>query len=369
LSGNIVHITGAGECDLRADQAGDSTYNPAPPEFQSFPIFTATQVITFGPIPQKTYGDPDFNVSATASSGLPVALSVPFGNCTVTGSTVHITGAGSCQIDAVQLGDANYDQASAVSQAFLIVAASQSISFAALPAKTFGDPDFAVTATATSGLPVFLLAAGNCTVSGNVVHLTSGGSCSITAMQPGNANYQAASPVAQTFSIAQPIKLNQTITFGPLANKTYGNPDFTIAAIASSGLQVTFSATGNCTVSGNLVHITGAGSCSIVASQAGNATYNPATPVTQAFSIAKANQTITFPIIPDHIVTDPDFTITATATSGLTVNFSTSGKCTITGNLVHLTATGNCMITALQPGNANYNPAPSVKQTFQIKKR
>ena len=90
----------------------------------------------------------------------------------------------------------------------------------------------------------------------------------------------------------QPQKQNQTITFGALSSKTYGDPHFNASATASSNLPVSFSASGNCTISGNTVSITGAGNCDISASQAGNDNYNPAPNVTQSFSIAKADPTI-----------------------------------------------------------------------------
>src|SRR5205823_4238709 len=148
--------------------------------------------------------------------------------------------------------------------------------------------------TASSGLPVSLSASGNCTVttpSPGTVHITGAGSCTITASQAGNANFNAAANVPQSFSIA---KADQTITFGPLANKTFGDPDVNITATALSGLSVSFTATSNCTVSRNTVHLTGAGACTITASQAGNANFNAAPDVPQSFNIAKANQTITF---------------------------------------------------------------------------
>jgi hypothetical protein len=81
-------------------------------------------------------------------------------------------------------------------------------------------------------------------------------------------------------------KLNQTITFGPLPNKKFGDPDFSVSATASSGLPVSFAASGRCTVSGSTVHLTGPGSCTIAASQPGNASYNAAAVVSQSFSIA-----------------------------------------------------------------------------------
>lgn len=86
--------------------------------------------------------------------------------------------------------------------------------------------------------------------------------------------------------------LEQTITFGELANKTFGDADFTVSAEATSGLPVAFAAGGKCTVSGSTVHLTGAGSCTVTASQPGDANYNPAPEVSRTFSIAKGAATL-----------------------------------------------------------------------------
>jgi hypothetical protein len=171
--------------------------------------------------------------------------------------------------------------------------------------------------------------------------------------------------VPQTFTIAA-AKQNQTITFGALGNKTFGDPDFTVSATASSGLTVTFGASGNCTVTVASVHLTGAGSCTITASQAGNATYNSAPDVPRTFTIARANQTIAFKKLGAQKLGSPDFTVSATASSGLTVSFSASGSCSVAGTTVHLTAKGTCTITASQPGDSNYNPAASVANSFKV---
>jgi hypothetical protein len=161
-------------------------------------------------------------------------------------------------------------------------------------------------------------------------------------------------------------KANQTITFGALAGKTFGDPPFTVSATASSGLAVSFGASGNCTIATATVTITGAGSCTITASQAGNVNYNAAANVQQTFAIAKANQTITFDALADKTTSDPPFTVSATASSGLTVSFSASGSCTVSGSTVTITGTGSCTITASQAGNANYNPASNVARAFNI---
>src|SRR5205823_3504358 len=82
------------------------------------------------------------------------------------------------------------------------------------------------------------------------------------------------------------VKADQTITFDALAGKTYGDADFALSASASSGLTVSFSASGACTVTGSTVHLTGAGSCTITASQGGDSQYNPAPDVAHSFNIA-----------------------------------------------------------------------------------
>ena len=71
------------------------------------------QVINFDPIPDKTYGDPDFGLTATASSG----LGVTFGTSnsvvvSVSGSTASVHNAGEVLISASQPGNATYASAS-----------------------------------------------------------------------------------------------------------------------------------------------------------------------------------------------------------------------------------------------------------------
>ena len=78
-----------------------------------------------------------------------------------------------------------------------------------------------------------------------------------------------------------------------------GGPTYTPTATASSGLTVTFAiAPGSvCVIAGGIVSFTAAGTCTINASQAGNANYNAATSVTQTIVVqaTQGSQTITFP--------------------------------------------------------------------------
>ncbi|MGE0822041.1 MAG: hypothetical protein AB7G75_03545 [Candidatus Binatia bacterium] len=95
------------------------------------PNYTAAksdQTITFNALTNKTYGDADFSVSATASSGLPVAFSSQTTSvCTVSGTTVHIVSAGTCTLRASQAGDSSYNAAPNVDQSFTINKANATV--------------------------------------------------------------------------------------------------------------------------------------------------------------------------------------------------------------------------------------------------
>lgn len=77
------------------------------------------QEIIFPEIAAKTVGDADFQLTASASSGLPITYEVVSGNVTITGNTVHIVSDGSVTIKAVQAGDDNFESAEA-SRSFVV---------------------------------------------------------------------------------------------------------------------------------------------------------------------------------------------------------------------------------------------------------
>ena len=90
-------------------------------------------------------------------------------------------------------------------------------------------------------------------------------------------------------------KQNQTISFDTPADRTFGDPPFTLSATASSGLAVSYISLTPvaCSVAGSTVTILQAGSCTIRASQAGDGGYNPALDEDRSFTIARAAVTAT----------------------------------------------------------------------------
>ncbi|MDQ1381382.1 MAG: large repetitive protein, partial [Actinomycetota bacterium] len=164
----------------------------------------------------------------------------------------------------------------------------QSITFTAPPTSTLAQSPVTVSATASSGLPVSFSSSTTsvCTVSGTTVTLLTTGICTIQADQAGNASFNAATPVQQSFSVISGPGA-QTITFSPIADATLGQSPLVANATASSGLPVSFSSLTMfvCTVSSASVSLLTPGTCTIQADQAGNASYNSATSVQQSFAV------------------------------------------------------------------------------------
>jgi hypothetical protein len=153
---------------------------------------------------------------------------------------------------------------------------------------------------------------------------------------------------ASAAATATVAKRDQTISFGALADKTYGDADFSVSATATSGLTVSFNATGACTVTGNTVHITGAGTCNVTASQAGDSNYNAASAVTRSFNVAKAATATAVSSSPNPSTSGQSVTLTATVTSSAgtptgTIQFKVDG--TNLGSPVSLDASGTASVS------------------------
>lgn len=266
--------------------------------------------------------------------------------------------------------------APAANQNFVLTVAkaNQTITFVGPGPQTFSSTPVAVSATASSTLAVTFSSTtpAICSVSGTSVTMITVGTCTIAADQAGNANFNAAPQVTQSFVISQ---ASQTITFGAQAPRTFSNSPQAInpLATATSGLPVTYSSTtpAVCTVSGSTFTSVSLGTCTIAANQAGNANYSAAPQVTQSFAITQGSQTIAFGPLPNRSLGTPPFTVTATASSGLAVSFAsqTTAVCTTSGtngSTVTMLILGTCTIQATQAGSANFAAATPVNASFLV---
>jgi hypothetical protein len=163
---------------------------------------------------------------------------------------------------------------------------------------------------------------------------------------------------------------SQTITFPAIATQAIGTP-LTLTATATSGLPVSYASltAAICTVDNTTSTATliGYGTCRIQVTQAGNAGYTAAAPVSQSFFVQREAQTISFPAIATQAIGTP-LTLTATATSGLPVSFIslTPAICTVNGTTATLTASGSCGIEATQTGDTTYGAAPVATRSFYV---
>ena len=339
--------------------------NPAP-----LTITADSQAKTYlDPLPDLTWTPGSFTNGDTAAvlSGSPA--------CTTTATAASPVGAYPITCATGTLAAADYTF-SFVDGSLTIGKADQAITFGPLDPKTVGDPPFVVSATTTSPLAVSFAATGACTVLADEVTLTGAGSCTITASQAGDDNWNAATPVDQTFSIGKLDQAALAVT-APTAG-TYG----TFYDLAFSGGSGTGALTWEvvegstaCAIAsggphdGQLQITAGTGDCTVRVTRAADATYNAAS-ATGTVLVGKADQAIDFDAAPTGVVVAGTASVHATASSTLAVAYSsmTTDVCTVdpaTGALT-LLAVGTCTIAGDQAGDSNWNAAPQVTQDVAV---
>jgi hypothetical protein len=123
-----------------------------------------------------------------------------------------------------------------------------------------------------------------------------------------------------------------------------------------------------CTVLSDEASLHVEGTCTIVASQAGNDIYGAAKE-SRSFKVLPRSQSITFPAIADQTV-GKLLTLKATASSKLAVSFAstTTAICKVTGTTASMLAAGTCTIKATQPGDLVYAAAPPISRSFTVAK-
>ena len=140
-----------------------------------------------------------YTIRATAADGSVITVNV-------TGSPAKITGltpGKSYRFTVIANNSAGASESSPATEPLTISLVNQTISFAAPADRASNSGSFALSATASSGLPVtFTLVSGPGLLAGNVVDLTgAAGPVKLRASQAGNATYAAAPEVEVTFTV------------------------------------------------------------------------------------------------------------------------------------------------------------------------
>ncbi len=177
-----------------------------------------------------------------------------------------------------------------------------------------------------------------------------------------NSNYTVTQPSLSATITAKAL----TISGATGNNKVFDNTTTatftgTLTGIVSPDV-VTFTGSGTFATSGAGTGIAITSTATLGGAGAGNYTLTQPTGITA--NITQASQSITFGALADRIVGGATFNLTATASSGLTVTYTSSNPAvaTVSGTTVTIVGAGTTIITASQSGNANYSSASDVPQ-------
>ncbi len=370
LQGKQLSINGAGEAVVKITQAGNADFHPAEKEVR-FTIAKATQTITAENVANKTYGESDFSLNVSSSSGQPVALQLVKGNVTLSNQLLSIQGAGAVEIKASQAGNNNYEKAEDVFIRFQVNKAPQFISFSEVQAQIFGAAPLSLTASSDAGLPVNIAVVSGPAVWENpLLTLTGAGSVRLRAAQPGNDNYLAASAVEQVFTVS---KAPQEITFEEIFDQELSDTPLELSAFSSVGLEVGFQlVTGPARIeNGNQLYLEDAGEVVVEAVQPGNENYLAAAVVRRSFFVKaseKLAQSIAISPLPDTVLATESLQLDWTVSSELEARVELEGPALLQDRTLIFTGSGLVSVRLLQEGNEAYNAAvPVVKEVFVAK--
>lgn len=239
--------TGAGNC---GGTLVGTTYTTAPvtancsvsATFTAVPLIAQT-ITGFAPPASVNFGAPPVTLSAVgggSGNAIVFATTSAATVCAVSGTAVTFNGIGTCNLTANQAAANGYTAAPQVTASIVINQGPQTIAFNPPATVGISSGSFALSGVSSSGLPLSYVSnsPATCTVTGTTVRLVSAGTCSVTASQPGNANYLAAPSVTRTFVIGASALLASsassarvgeilTLTFAVAGNNPSGTAAFT----------------------------------------------------------------------------------------------------------------------------------------------
>ena len=203
--GNTLSFTGVGSVTITASQAGNGNYEAAAPVARNFTVNRAIATVQLANLGQTYNGSQRFAAATTNPSGKTV-------NFTYDGSPTAPTNAGSYEVVAT-IDDSIY-QGSA-SGTLVVAKAGQTILFAPIADQIATATVNVVATGGSSGNPVnFAVTEGPGSIlGGSTLTFSGAGSVTITASQVGNSNYEAAPPVARTFTVTE---ANATVSLSEL---------------------------------------------------------------------------------------------------------------------------------------------------------
>ncbi|MEM9566574.1 MAG: DUF6777 domain-containing protein, partial [Actinomycetota bacterium] len=381
IDGTVLVPVGVGTCEVTLSQDGNDGWAPAPDrvltiEITDDPDLQPVEIALDLPTTVRLGADP-LTLTAVTNPDRPVDF-VAAGACSLVGADrLVFDTVGECEVIAVADGGSGYRRAVARS-VLTVTAGAQTLGLGGIPrTAVVSSTAVPLPATSSAGLAITYTVTGPCRLGAGGLQLTGPGSCVVDASAPGNAETE---PVDQRLTItvteAPTVERRaQTITFAQPGALQVGGAGIRLTATASSGLPVALTVTdGDCRLSAGSLTPGGAGRCTVVASQPGNAEVEPAEPVTRTVTVARLTPTLTVAIgggSATEMVEGERRTVTATVSSGpAAVITSTTGPCSASGpDQIRADGTaGTCRVTVAAAGDADHDPV-SRNVTIRVKVR
>jgi hypothetical protein len=386
IANGILTYTGDGSCQIAVSQGADATYLAATGPTQTFTVqssgsalaITTTQLtylaVGNGSSPQVLgvdgvplgAGALTFVVSASGSAG-----------CSITPSGLLAYGStGTCSVYAtIQANGAVSAQTSPTVTITIAPSAQAGITIVTTSTPYTSALTVQLSTTGGSGngavsYQVIDAGTAGCSITGNQLSYVGVGICSLTATQAASGNYQEQTSNTTIFTITQGIQAPLTITSSALAYNQALSQSLTVSSNGPSGTITTFAVisagTSGCAIVNSALTFTSTGTCTVQATNSGNANYGAQRSAVTTITITAGTQaalsittasTQTFASSPSNQVA-----LTASGGAGTgairySVTSAGTAGCVITGTTLTFTSTGTCVITATSPASSNWQMA------------
>jgi hypothetical protein len=352
---------------VTATKAATTNYNAVSSTSTAIATVKANQAALSITSVSGTYGQ---TLALTTSGGTDsgsVSFVVDSGTCSVATSTLTLGNAGSsCLVTATKAATTNYNAVSSTSTSIATVKANQAV--LGVPIGTsivYGNGSGVNLSLLTysggngTGSLSFATSTTGCTISVATLTTTNdaGTTCTVVVTKASDTNYNASTGANMTVTINKATQAALSIT---TLSATYGaNLTLATAGGTSNGALTFAKVSGSCTIAGDVLTPTGAGTCVVTATMAGGTNYTDVTSSNHTVTIAKANQS---PLVLNMATSVSYLSSLALTTSGgsgtgnVVFSVTQNSVCSITGtNLTPLDVGSTCEVLATKLGDANYN--------------
>jgi hypothetical protein len=228
--------------------------------------------------------------------------------------------------------------------------------------ETFNPADYYEQKVSSLALQVKTTTPTVCSTDGKIVKLIAEGSCDFTIFTAKTSDF-AVYESKQLVQITS-ARIKSVLFISKIDNQTSKDlpKSLTLPQVYSAAEGYVLPKTTTpaiCVPFGFTVRLVSGGVCTLTYETAATPTYLASDVYQQTFEILRDPQTISFTLPSAGNVSSKSLALTATASSGAAITYSTTSTaiCSITGSTLNLLTGGNCTVTATQAGTSTLAPA------------